>query len=131
MKCGLDAPSEALRCERCGGKLRGKSMMRVLGVMMFLLGSLLIVVMSVLIVFTIRAANGNGNAFAGSRFTGTHSDLVTIYGVFGLVLVFGAVSAMAGLWQMIFGKRNKWLIWTVLGLGLLFYLAAMAVAFFL
>jgi hypothetical protein len=73
-------------------------------------------------------ANSDGPG-TGSRFTGTRSDMLFMYGVFGLVLVFGLTSLVAGLWQLIFGKRNMMLVWIMLGLGAIFFFIGIAVQY--
>jgi hypothetical protein len=73
-------------------------------------------------------ANSDGPG-TGSRFTGTRSDMLFMYGVFGLVLVFGLTSLVAGLWQLIFGKRNMMLVWIMLSLGAIFFFIGMAVQY--
>jgi len=40
-----------------------------------------------------------------------------MFGIFALVFFFGFTAFVAGLWQVIFGKRNLWLVWIMLGWG--------------
>ena len=59
---------------------------------------------------------------AATRFTGSESDMTFMFGIFGLVFFFGLTAFVAGLWQIIFGRRNVWLIWIMLGLGAIFFI---------
>jgi hypothetical protein len=52
--------------------------------------------------------------------------MLMMFGVFGLVTLFGVVALVTGLWQLIFGKRNKLLTWVVLGLGAVFVIGGLA-----
>lgn len=54
-----------------------------------------------------------GEITGHSRFTGTQQQLMIIFGIVGFVILFGVVSFVAGLWQLIAGKRNKVFIWLV------------------
>ena len=64
---------------------------------------------------------------AGARFTGTQQEKFLITGLFGVLLVFGFVSFVAGLWQVVFGRRNKIFVWTVVGLAALIAIGGGAV----
>jgi hypothetical protein len=48
---------------------------------------------------------------AGTGFTGTPQQALLILGLFGLVIVFGLTSMVNGLWQIITGRRNKWILY--------------------
>ena len=53
-----------------------------------------------------------------SRFTGTQEQLMTIFGIIGLVILFGFVSLITGAWQLIVGCRNKVFTWLAAGFGI-------------
>jgi hypothetical protein len=59
---------------------------------------------------------------SGSRFTGTTEQAQLILGLFGLIIVFGLTSIVGGLWQVITGTRNKWILYFGVGLFLLLIL---------
>jgi len=46
-----------------------------------------------------------------AKFNGEEHMLVLIYMVFGGVIAMGVTITVAGLWQVIFGRRNMLLIW--------------------
>lgn len=85
------------------------------------LGSFLMVVMGVIMIFFIGLAGTAGKKnVSGPRFSGTKNDLFLVFMILGFVFFFGVVSFVAGLWQLIFGRRNMILIWVILGLGVVF-----------
>ena len=59
-----------------------------------------------------------------SRFNGTQQQLMIIFGIVGFVILFGVVSFVAGLWQLIAGKRNKVFIWLVAGMAFVLLIGA-------
>ena len=67
---------------------------------------------------------------AGSspRFTGGPQDITFMVFVFGLVMIIGLVSLIGGLWQIVFGKRNKTLVYIIIGLGAIFIATGLAVS---
>jgi hypothetical protein len=52
----------------------------------------------------------------GERFTGTVEQGRFILGLFGLVIVFGLTSVVSGVWQIVTGRRNKWIRYFSFGL---------------
>jgi hypothetical protein len=62
----------------------------------------------------------NNDPNGASRFTGTEQQMYLMFGVFAFVMLFGLAALTAGLWQLIFGRRNMILVWIVLGLGAIF-----------
>jgi hypothetical protein len=79
------------------------------------------VVMGAIIVFFIGLAGTAGKkGVSGPRFSGTKNDLFLVFIILGFVFFFGVVSFVAGLWQIIFGRRNMILIWVILALGVVF-----------
>ena len=39
-----------------------------------------------------------------------------ILGLFGLLIAFGFFSMLSGLWQVVTGRRNKWIFYFMMGL---------------
>jgi hypothetical protein len=50
-----------------------------------------------------------------------------IAALFGALILFGLISAITGLWQLAVGRRNKYLVWLGLGLGVLLYAGALLI----
>lgn len=84
---------------------------------MILLGGALVGFMSWPTMWTIDAANPN--AEGGAQFTGSDDQLIAILSLFGLMIVFGFASALTGFWQLIFGRRNKFIVWGAIGFAII------------
>jgi MFS family permease len=52
----------------------------------------------------------------GGKFTGTPEQAKMILSLFGLVIGFGFMSMVSGLWQIVTGRRNKWIFIFMLAL---------------
>ena len=53
----------------------------------------------------------------GTTFTGSAGDAEMILWLFGLVLLFGLVALLTGLWQVATGRRNRWVAIIAVALG--------------
>ena len=84
---------------------------------MIILGGFLVAFMSYLTIWVIDAANPQ--APSGASFTGSDDQLMAILGLFALLIVFGFATALAGFWQVIFGRRNKFIVWGALGFAVI------------
>jgi uncharacterized paraquat-inducible protein A len=124
-KCKFEGQSESYTCPRCGKLLRSKVAIRIRGAIMILLGGFLIAMMGGIISWAFDAYRGANEA--SSRFNGTPQQFRMIIGLMGLVFIFGLASAVVGLWQLIFGRRNLVLMWIVLGLGAVLVIAGFVV----
>ena len=120
-KCGYEADTLEKKCPQCGRGMRTPTQNRILGFISVLCGIFLIGMMSFISFYMYGAINQTGKPGASAKFTGTQNDILMIIAIFGLVIIFGFVALIAGLWQLIFGKANKLLVYLVLGLGLVFY----------
>lgn len=126
VKCNFVTADNVPNCPRCRtGTLQSRSTLRVLGGVLVALGLLLIGIMSIVTILVTGAITGDGSV----RFRGSDSDMMFMVSVFGVVFLFGLTALIAGLWQVVFGRRNKVIIWLMLGLGGLFFLAGQMVAF--
>ncbi len=116
-KCGFQASTAEPKCPRCRGPLQASSGVRIRGVIMIALGGFLIAFMSWLTILVMDAAKPN--AEGGPSFTGTDDQLLAVLAFFALLIVFGFATALAGSWQVIFGRRNKFIVWGVVGFAVL------------
>ncbi len=122
-KCGFQAATVETLCPQCHSPLQSSSSVRIRGgALMIGLGGFLVVFMSYLTMLVIDAANPQ--APGGASFTGSDDQLIAIMGLFALLIVFGFATALAGSWQMIFGRRNRFIVWGALGCAVI--MAAMA-----
>ena len=107
-------------CPRCHKRLHTRTEIRTLGGVLATLGTFLIVVMGAITIWSVGMVSNSGKPGSTSRFTGTKDQMYLMFAIFGFVLLFGFASLIAGLWQLVFGRRNMLLIYAILGLGALF-----------
>lgn len=120
-KCKFETGEPLGKCPTCGRSLRKTSTVRALGWVLVVLGGGLTLFMAWLTVFITRLIAHSGEPGATTRFTGNSADITFAYSVFGVVLAFGLTSVVAGAWQIVYGRRNKKLVFLVIVLAALFY----------
>lgn len=106
-KCHYPASIADVKCPRCGGALKTKSTIRILGgVLVFLGGFIAVLMLGVMVLmFGIFAQT------PASKIRGEEDKVFWAIGIVGLTFGVGVSFAIAGLWQIIFGKRNKYIVW--------------------
>lgn len=116
-KCRYEAITPNNRCPRCGKRLYTMRDTRWRGFFLLLIGAFLSLFMSVIAffvsVFLMQASHNPATARELNRESGM---LLMVYGIFAMVVAMGVVAMLAGVWQMIFGRRNMILIWIFLAL---------------
>ena len=122
-KCGYFEPTESKTCPNCGRRLFSTTNVRIRGGMLLVIGAFLIAMMSYISYFSVAAYVGTDPS--GSRFTGTREQFMGIAALFGALILFGFVSAVTGIWQLVVGRRNKVLVWLGLALGIALYAGAL------
>lgn len=118
-KCGYRAVTPESRCPRCRRRLRSTGEVRGLGLVLMLLGGFITGLMAVIGVFMIGAMSSRSST--GPRFTGSATEGLAALSIIAFVILFGVVSFIAGLWQLIFGTRNKIFLWTVIVIAVVLY----------
>jgi magnesium-transporting ATPase (P-type) len=108
--------------------IKSPAALRALGVVLVVLGGALMAGMAVLSWIMYGVIN-NSDPRASTKFTGSESDMMFMFAVFALVFFIGLTAFVAGLWQVIFGKRNLILVWIMLGLGGIFFVLGTAVRY--
>ena len=106
--------------------VKSPAALRALGGVLVVLGSLLMGGMAVLS-WVMYGVINNTDPRASTKFTGTESDIVFMFAIFALVFFIWLTGFVAGLWQIVFGRRNLILVWIMLGLGGIFFIVGMVV----
>lgn len=119
-KCHYEAETADRLCPRCRKKLWTRTETRTLGGVLAALGTFLVVMMTAIIIFMLGVVNQSPRPGGGARFTGSKDQMYMIFGILGFVLLFGITALIAGLWQLVFGRRNMMLIYIIIGLGAIF-----------
>jgi hypothetical protein len=105
--CRAVTPGLVEACPRCGGRVQTSRHVRILGWVLLALGLFLIAFMGYITLQTYDSFARPGMSSAdGSRFTGDAEQGRMILNVFWLVIGFGALSAVNGVWQIVTGRRN-------------------------
>ena len=125
-KCGYIRETGETNCADCGKPLQKVSTVRISGVLLVVMGTLLLGIMGWLSFWIYGTMSNAGNS--GSRFNGSPKDMLFIIFAFGLVISISFAAMAGGLWQIIFGKRNKLIVFAVFGLGIIFAITGFAVA---
>ena len=107
-----------------------RGFIRATGAALVALGGFLIVIMGAITIAVIGMIGQSGKPGTSARFTGTKDQMLMMFAVFGFVLLFGFVSVIAGLWQLIFGRRNMILVYFILLLGGVFLIGGGMVQMF-
>ena len=123
-KCFYETTEAFAKCPQCGGPMRTARQVRRLGWVQLVLGLFITGMMLAITAFVAPLMlNAGAPSATGSRFTGTPEQALLIFGLFGVLILFGLVAMLNGIWQIKFGRRNKWLFIVVLVLtGLLVFL---------
>lgn len=116
-KCHRPAGSFDAKCARCGGVLRTKATIRILGGVLVFLGGFISALMAIVAVF----AFGILAQADARRFNGSETELLFAVGIIGLTFVVGLSFALAGVWQIIFGRRNTIIVWISVGLVIVLF----------
>jgi len=108
--------------------MRSANSVRIYGVVQLILGLFLVVFMGVITLMLLPMMMQPGQATSsGAKFSGTSQQAIVILSLFGLVIAFGFASSLAGVWQIVMARRNKWIILGVVGLTILLWIAVNAV----
>ena len=125
LRCGYSMEGRAATCPKCGRKMSSSRTVRIYGTVLVLCGLFLLGLMGT-ITWTMwpMLMQPGAETAGGSRFTGTADDAEMILWLFALVMLFGLVSLMTGLWQVTTGRRNRWVAIASLGLAAILILYA-------
>lgn len=118
-KCNYEAVTQQSHCPRCRKTpLRTAGQIRLLGFLLTSGGTILLVVMPAVTVVYAGLVYAPQKPGSSIKFTGTQTDIAFAFGIFAAVLTLGFFFTSAGIWQMIFGSRNRVLLWLGIALGM-------------
>lgn len=126
-KCYFEGDTPEAWCPRCGGKLRSSTNLRVRGGILIFVGAFLILLMGVITAFVVYLVWGGTDPKAAAKLRAEEFKLLLAFGMFGLVMLFGLVSFITGLFQIIFGRRSRILVWSMMALVFILVIGAVFV----
>jgi hypothetical protein len=110
-KCSYSAMTTADVCPRCGKRLQGPKQIRIRGAILIVIGIFLVAFMGGIAAFVaMMLAASMKHPDSAKSINEDRGTLLAIYGLFGLVIVFGLHSIVNGTYLCITGRRSKMLI---------------------
>lgn len=111
------------KCPVCGSRTLTSRRVRILGWLLILCGIILVGMMGTIMWNLSPSLSHPGEEIAGgSTFTGTAEQASFVLQLFWLVIVFGALCTVNGVWQIAKGKRNiVFMVATLLLAGAIYF----------
>jgi hypothetical protein len=124
--CGHQTYRYVSRCPQCGGSMQTRRWSRRLGWVLIGCGVILTAMMGTLIWYTAPMLLQPGKSFDGTRFDGGPGMALVVLAIFGAVLAFGVTALGYGVFEVRTGRRDKRVIYAMLGLWTLLLMVAYA-----
>lgn len=123
--CGITVEGNLTKCPECGWAMRGPRNIRMRGWVLVAIGLFLVLFMGAIAWSLLPSMLQPGKEMAdGSMWTGTEAQTEMALSVFALVILFGLLSLINGVWMIATGRTNRAL--TVGGLVIAAILVAIA-----
>ena len=123
-KCGYETYKLVSHCPQCGRAMQSKRWSRRYGWILLVLGICISGVIGLVLMAIgpklLAAISGSG----GTGFSGSVADARLAFGILSAVELFGVTAVCYGLWQIVTGRRNKWVIYFMVGICALLALVA-------
>ncbi|MBA2435743.1 MAG: hypothetical protein H0V54_11810 [Chthoniobacterales bacterium] len=120
--CGYETYKLMSHCPQCGRGMQSKRWSRRYGVVLVILG----LVISIVIGFVLLALLPRLHHPRGSGFSDTGAQATLALVVLGAVETFGVTVTCYGVWQVVTGRRSKWVIYFALGIVIFLLLFALS-----
>ena len=120
--CGYETYRLMSHCPECGRRMQSKRWSRRYGWILLVLGVGISVVMGA--VLNAIGPTLLGYSSGGLRFSGSAAQGKLALGILGAVELFGITATCYGLWQIVTGRRSKWVIYFAIGVAALLWLIA-------
>ncbi len=114
--CGYETHRLMSHCPQCGRSMQSKRWSRRYGWILLVFGIVISAVIGMVLLAIGPALLGRSGA--GVRFSGSPAETRIVLGILGAVEIFGITAACYGLWQIVTGRRSKWVIYFAIGLAL-------------
>jgi hypothetical protein len=125
--CGYETHKFIRTCPQCGAGLQSRRWSRRFGAALTVCGLILMCIMGTVLYYVLPAMLRPGVDVGGTRFSGTPTQSLLVLGIMGAVFIFGATALIYGIWQMRTGRRNRKVVYFVVGLASVLFLIASAI----
>lgn len=116
-KCSWEGETAEKTCPKCGKPAFTQANIRTRGTIMIVIGLFLSGLMSAITVLaTSLLAEAAKKPGAVSRFDSEPHLFVLMYVIFGGVIAAGVAAILNGIWMVVYGRRNMFLLYFFLGL---------------
>lgn len=113
--CGFETFKYVSHCPRCGHGMQSRRWSRRFGVALVVCGLFITGVIGTVLYYTVPSLLQSGGS-GGTNFRGTAGQGLLILGILGAVATFGVTATLYGLWQIGTGKRNRKIIYFLVGI---------------
>jgi len=114
--CATLVEGPATVCPKCGGPMRSVGESPLRAITLLVLGLILFIGMGVIFLNTYQTFSNPGVDFDGSRFTGTAAQGRQALTLFAVVMVFGLLAIVNGIYMLVTKQQSK--VFVILTLGL-------------
>lgn len=108
--CSFQTHEPLHHCPKCGRPIWTTNQFRAISAVLIFCG-LFFIVFGGGLIYALAPIDNNSSR---TRFTGSEARKIFILGIIGVILAFGLSVLAAGLWQVIFGRANRRLIYILL-----------------
>lgn len=108
--CSFQTQEPLHRCPNCGRPIWTTNQFRLISFVLIICGLFMMILGGGLFYFLAPIDKQS----YGTRFTGSEAQKIFILGIFVAIFAFGAFVLVAGLWQVIFGRASRRLIYILL-----------------
>ncbi len=110
-------------CPKCGGAMRSVGESPIRGIVLLVIGLFLLALMGTITAWMAPMLTRPGVDIDGGSFDGTAEQGRMILGLFGLILLFGLVAAVNGLFMIVTRRQSTAFVFVTLGLAALIVIA--------
>ena len=105
--CGMTIEGDAKKCPKCGWAMRSARNIRTRGWLLLACGLFLVLFMGWIAWSLMPTLLRPGLEDENGRFTGTNDQARMILGLFGIVILFGALGTLNALYMIVTGRQSR------------------------
>ena len=105
--CGITIEGSERKCPKCGWTMRGTRNIRTRGWVLLCCGLFLVLFMGWIAWSLWPTLVRPGKEYESGTFSGTKDQAQMILGLFGLVILFGALGTVNALYMIVSGRQNR------------------------